>query len=451
MAQATPPGPGGIAVVRLSGPTSWKVGRSLFRPAGSDVPWDYPRLLVYGHIVDHETGETIDEVLCAFFKGPRSYSAEDSVEVQCHGGPSVVSRIIGLALANGCRVAGPGEFTLRGMLGGRIDFSRAEAVASLVSARSDAEARTALAILEGGLARQLGDVRDALVDVAASVEAAIDFPEDIGELAGLAQASQLSSYVVKPLQALINGSLARSAYREGATVVICGRPNVGKSSLFNALLGRQRTIVSDLPGTTRDRVDEFVILGGVACRLCDTAGLGLPQGNLDQLGQDAARAILNDADLALVVLDSSEPLQTEDHKVLNETKDLNRLIVRNKRDLSAVGLTVVPESVHEALDISAKFGLGLDELSSAIGRNITHGIEEPGPNDIIVNARQREALERCWRFAFTGFNALKAPDPQVELVSLDLQSALSALGEVDGQGAPDEVIDAVFSKFCVGK
>ena len=451
VAQATPPGPGGIAVVRISGPQAWSVGRAIFRPKGGAAPWEQIRSLVYGHAVNPESGEIFDEVLCAFFKGPRSYSAEDAVELQCHGGPAVVSRIVRLALAQGCRAAAPGEFTLRGMIGGRIDLSRAEAVASLVAARSDAEARTALAILDGGLARRLSMIRQALVDVAASIEAAIDFPEDISELAGADQAQTLSGKAIDPLEELINNSLARSSYREGASVVICGRPNVGKSSLFNALLGRKRTIVSDTPGTTRDRVDEVVILGGVACRLSDTAGLGNAMDDLDGMGQDAARDVLQQADLALVLLDGSIDLQEEDLKILAETQDINRIVVINKIDLPQTWPASRLEQGQAIINISAKFGQGLDHLSASAGQAITHGASEPGPSDILVNTRQREALSCCLAACRIAAQGLNAPEPQVELISLDLQTALAALGEVDGQGAPDEVIDAVFNKFCVGK
>lgn len=451
VAQATAPGPGGIAIVRLSGPKAWDYGRRMFSFSGSRAPWDHVRGLVHGHAVDPVSGEFLDEVLCAFFKGPHSYSAEDAVELQCHGGPAVVSRIIQAALACGCRAAGPGEFTLRGMIGGRIDLSEAEAIAGIVAARSDAEARTALALLEGGLARTLETVRQVFVEVSASVEAAIDFPEDIEELAGPAQASSLQTTVINPLEELISGSLARAAYREGASVVICGRPNVGKSSLFNALLGRQRTLVSDIPGTTRDRVDEVVILGGVACRLSDTAGLGLPQGTLDAMGQDAARSILQKADLALVVLDGSMALQDEDHVILDDTHGLNRLIIRNKRDLDMIWDAVSLGLTDEMLDISAKHGDGLNELSASAGSAITHGVGEPSPNDVVVNSRQREALTRCLAACLAARAALDSGDPHVELISVDLQTGLAALSEVDGKGAPDEVIDAVFRKFCVGK
>ncbi len=451
VAQATPPGPGGIAVVRISGPDAWHVGRTIFRPKGGAAPWKQIRRLIYGHAINPGSGEIVDEVLCAFFKGPNSYSAEDAVELQCHGGPAVVSRIIQLALAQGCRTAGPGEFTLRGMIGGRIDLSRAEAVASLVAARSDSEARTALAILEGGLAGPLHGIRQTLVDVAASIEAAIDFPEDVSELAGAEQAHILCDNTINPLDELITNSLARSAYREGASVVICGRPNVGKSSLFNALLGRKRTIVSDTPGTTRDRVDEVVILGGIACRLSDTAGLGNIRDDLDGMGQDAARDVLQQADLALVILDGSTDLLEEDLQILAETQGMNRIVVINKNDLARAWPAQDLGQDLAFLEISAKFSQGMDQLSASAGRAITHGASEPGPNDIVVNARQREALSRCLEFCRIAADALHTPEPQVELISLDLHSALAALGEVDGQGAPDEIIDAVFNKFCVGK
>lgn len=448
VARATAAGAGGVAIVRLSGPRSWAVGRAL-------LPWTarrpiIPRRMELGLVVDPASGEAVDQALAVFFRGPHSYTTEDSVEIHCHGGSACVWRVIGLAQAQGCRLAGPGEFTMRAMLGGRLDLTQAEAVGRLAAAQSDIEARLAMTMLAGGLGRALGPARQAIVAAAASVEAAIDFPDDAPELAGPAQATALEDGAARPLAALLAGTVGRAAYWEGAKVAICGRPNVGKSSLFNALLGRQRAIVSERPGATRDVVDEVLILGGVACRLADTAGLGPAADELDRLGQERATSFLADCDLALVLLDGSRPLTSADHAVLALCQDRPRLLVVNKADLppawqpSALGL-------GPTLAISATSGLGLNELARAVAEALCQGAAEPAPGEVVVNARQRAALGRGLALVRRAVAELGRPEPRPELISLDLAGALAALGEVDGQGAPDEVIEAVFSTFCVGK
>jgi tRNA modification GTPase len=281
------------------------------------VAWPPPeRLLLLGQALDPGDGRAVDEALCVFFRGPRSYTTEDVVEVQGHGGPALARRLLELALAAGCRLAQPGEFTLRAFLGGRLDLAQAEAVAELVAARSAGEAGLALAGLAGGLGRRLEPVRQALVGAAAALEAAMDFPEDLEELdaAGLAGGLAMAEAA---LGAILEERARRRVFREGASLVLCGRPNVGKSSIFNAILGKARALVSPTPGTTRDWLEETVLLGGVAVRLADTAGLGEGGAELERMGQETARELLARADLILVVLDGSQPLTTEDEAVLD--------------------------------------------------------------------------------------------------------------------------------------
>ncbi len=448
-ALATPSGMGGIAILRISGPRAWEAGRLLFRPASGNLPDPPPlRHMLYGSIVRH--GEPVDEVLAVFFQGPASYTAEDAVEIQGHGGPAVMARILELALAAGCRQARPGEFTLRAFLNGRLDLSAAEAVAELVEAGSRSEARLALSALSGGLARRLAPVRAALTEAAAALEAAVDFPDEAPELAGPGLGRALAQVAVAPLERLLAERQRRAAFKDGGEVVICGRPNAGKSSLFNALLGMDRAIVATEAGTTRDAIAEKLVLGGVCCRLVDTAGLGPADGELDRLAQEAARRSLGAAHLALLVLDGSAPLQAEDRAALAETEARPRLVCLSKSDLppawnpAAEGLAGVPQ-------VCAKSGQGVAELAEAIGAALTGGAPEPEPGEVAASARQAEALARCLAAARAAAEGLAGEDPQPEIVSLELAEALAALGEVDGQGAPDSVIEAVFENFCVGK
>ncbi len=451
---ATPAGPGGIGVLRISGPRAWEVGRELFRPAGrGGLPEALePRRLYYGWVRHPLSGEPLDEVLCVFFRAPHSYTTEDCVEIQSHSGSAVLRAVLEAALEAGCRLARPGEFTLRAFLGGRLDLSQAEAVARLVSARSRGEARLALGSLEGGLARRLVPVRQRLLETAAAVEAAIDFPDEVGEIIEPGLVAALEAEVLAPLERLLERHRRRRIFGEGALVVLCGRPNVGKSCLFNALLGQERAIVTELPGTTRDHIQETLILGGVACRLADTAGLGEGRDQAEALGVAAARRLLEQADLLLVVLDGSRPLEAEDREVLAQTAGRPRLVVVNKVDLGAAweleALGLEPGRDRRVRGVTE---VGVQELGEAIAQALTGGQPEPVPGEVVASTRQAEALGRCLAAARRAVRALGEAEPAVELVSVDLAEALGALGEVDGEGAPDEVIEAVFSQFCVGK
>jgi tRNA modification GTPase len=373
------------------------------------------------------------------------------VEFQGHAGPAVTRRVLELCLEAGCRLAGPGEFTLRAFLGGRISLDQAEAVAQLVAAQSQVEARLALGALAGGLARRLAPVRAALVRAAAAVEAAVDFPDEVEEIAGAELARILEQEVIAPLGDILQARERKRVFREGGVVVLCGRPNVGKSSLFNALLQEDRAIVTPRPGTTRDAIEEAALIGGVVCRLVDTAGLADTTDEVEALGVQLAQERLSRADLALVVLDRSQPLTPGDRQVLAATSDMPRVVAANKADLPPAW--AVAQEVPEAVEVSARTAEGLEALRGAIGRALTGGLPEPAPGEVVVGARQAGALARCKRATARAARGLAVPGSEVqpELVSLELSEALAALGEVDGQGAPEEVIAAVFDQFCVGK
>ncbi len=450
---ATPTGTGGIGILRVSGPQAQAVAARLFAPADPrlDPACLPPRRLVLGRAIG-QGGRALDQVLAVRFAAPHSYTTQEVLELQSHGGPAVLRALLAAALAAGCRLARPGEFTLRAYLGGRLDLSQAEAVAQLIAAQSEGEARLALAGLEGGLSRELAPVRAALTLAAATVEAAIDFPEESAEIAGPALAHGLRRVVLEPLARLIARRRSGRVWREGALVVLCGRPNVGKSSLFNAMLGQKRAIVTSTAGTTRDAIEESALLGGVVCRLTDTAGLGLEPGELEALGRAAAREALSRADLALVVLDGGAPLSEEDRAVLAATAGTRRVIVANKDDLPPAWR---PEDLAREggplISVSAKRGWGLAELAQAVGAALAGGQAEPAPGEAVASQRQAEALAACAQAIEVALAGLEAPALAAELVAVDLAEALARLGEVDGQGAPEAVIEAIFEQFCVGK
>jgi tRNA modification GTPase len=448
---STPPGEAGIGLVRLSGPDAETIARRLFRPHRPRPALQSHRLYL-GHIVDPQ-GEIIDEVMVTLMRAPHTYTREDVVEINCHSGYGVLRRILDLTLAAGARLARPGEFTLRAFLSGRLDLTQAEAVLEVIRARTETHLKVAASHLHGGLGRRLTQVRQGILDLLARVEATLDFPEEAGELApGLVREG--IGQQAESLKTLAETYEAGRLLREGLLVVIAGRPNVGKSSLLNRLLDMDRAIVTEIPGTTRDLIEESITLGGVVVRFSDTAGLRPAQDRVEELGIARTRERLGQADLVLYLVDASLLPAPEDRTALAEIAGQPGLVVLNKIDLEpklsdeeASGLTAWPLT-----KISAKTGEGIEGLRQAIvARTLDGRLRVQG--EVVTQARHHEHLRQCLTYLgqARGLLDLHEHEPPWELVALELGSAIHELGEITGEEVGEAILDRIFGQFCLGK
>lgn len=447
---ATPLGEAGIGIIRLSGPEALSIAQRLFRPHRPlpPGPWPSHRLLL-GRIISPVDGRPVDEVLLSFMRRPASYTREDVVEINCHSGSAVLRRILELVLEAGARLAQPGEFTLRAFLAGRIDLTQAEAVLEVIQARSEAGLKIAAEHLTGGLKQELSQWRAEILDLLARVEADLDFGEDLPPL-DPATLEQPLAQLVSALAALIRSHEQGRLLSEGLQVVLAGRPNVGKSSLLNRLLRRERAIVTDIPGTTRDILREPLILGGLPVVLHDTAGLRSPQDQVEELGIQRTKEQMAQADLILYLLDSSQPLHPDDIDFLS-TPGPPLLVVLNKADLPRV---LTPEEIQgrwpqPVVVISALTGVGLAELQAAIADYALRG-NSPSTGQVIIQVRHRRHLEQSQRHLSQARELVAAGQP-LELIALELQSAAQELGAILGLELGEEVLDRIFSRFCLGK
>ena len=443
-ALATPPGTGGVGIIRVSGPEAFAIlDRVTWRPNHTPCA-AYAGYTLHRADVVQASGEVIDDVLLAVFHGPRSYTGENVVEISAHGGPVPIRQVLGRLLGAGARLARPGEFTQRAFLNGKMDLAQAEAVGDLIAARTDQAHKLARRQKGGHLSRAVGSIRDKALGVLAQIEATIDFPEDVGELDIPACLSDLAE-AERQVQALLATADAGILYREGLKVVLVGRPNVGKSSLLNALLRTDRAIVTAVPGTTRDTLEETLSLRGIPLRAVDTAGLRETDDAVEQIGVARSRAALADADVALLILDAEAGETAEDAALKAEIADTRHLIVWNKwdrmpgRDLPEGGIVV-----------SAATGWNLAALEDALAEIALSGHSADTEDTFVTHARHREALKSAEAHLAEAAVSLAAALP-ADFASIDLRGALDALGEITGETAPEDMIHEIFSRFCIGK
>jgi tRNA modification GTPase len=448
---ATPAGEGGIGIVRISGPDAERIATALFVRAAAENGRLKSHILYYGTIRDPKTDKNLDQVLLTIMRKPRSYTGEDVVEVHCHGGVFVIRQILGLILSEGARHAEPGEFTKRAFLSGRVDLTQAEAVLDLIEARTEKGADVALAQVKGELSNWVGDLREELIDISAQVEAAIDFPEEDIELldrpALISKIDRLRTKIVTITTTYNWGRLIR----EGARICICGRPNVGKSSLFNALLGAERVIVTPTPGTTRDVIEESINLDGLPVVLWDTAGIRETADKVEQIGVGLSIQHFEKSEAIVVVLDGTAALTDDDKGFLSSVGDKKGLVAINKIDLEqAVDLNELRQVAgnKKFVMVSAKHGEGVQNLKSSLRKLVLNADREPG--FVLTNLRHKIALQRGEQALGEAVSALSEMRPP-ELVAVTLQQARESLEEVVGLVHTEDILETIFSKFCIGK
>ncbi len=451
---STPPGAGGIGIIRISGEQSLAHLQTLFRPRERACSYDSHRLY-YGDIVHPDTEKILDEVLAVFMAAPKTYTREDVVEIHCHGNFLALQSILELLLSFGVRLAEPGEFTKRAFLNGRIDLTRAEAVIDILSARTRKGMDMALDQLGGSLYSQVDAIRKSLVHIRAVVEVAIDFPdEDVDIIDHTSLVSVVGSDILTPLQTLLAKAEGGRIFRDGISVVIVGLPNVGKSSLLNTLLQEERALVTAIPGTTRDTIEEYIDIHGVPVRIVDTAGIRENAGEVEELGIERARKQIDQADLVLFMLDAARGLEEEDRQLFTAVQHKPLLLLVNKTDLSPGKLPATDQLLSgmsaAVLHISAKQQQGIEELKQAIFTTVVGDRKQWQEDGCAPNIRHKDALQKAEEAAVRLREGLTRQTTS-DLLAIDLQDCLDQLDAIVGVTTTEDVLDVVFEQFCLGK
>ncbi len=449
VALATPPGRSGIGVIRLSGTRSLEIARALIQDEHFKV--DSHRV-VLKNLHDPTTGEVLDQALLTYFKSPHSFTGEDVVELSCHGSPVLLRYLIDLILSFDARLAGPGEFTLRALSTGRLNLSQAEAIRDLINAQTRAAAQQATRQLGGELSARLQPIKNTLLDIIVPLESSLEFVEDDLPEVSINQIKVRLSGLVKEVEELASTFNSGRLLRDGLKVALIGRPNVGKSSLFNGLLALDRAIVTDVPGTTRDSLSEMINLQGVPVLLTDTAGVRNSIDEVENLGVARTRRAIADADLVIIVLDGSQPLVQEDKDVFNEIAESDYLIAFNKSDLNSFRRVSLDGSNNQPIarvSVSAKTGAGLDALRAAILEPFaTFDTNDTGL--LVTDARHFDLLQRTQSALISSLGLLDQRASE-EIVLVGLYDSLRFVGEITGETTPDDVLTQIFATFCIGK
>ena len=448
---STPPGTGGIAVIRISGDQALEIGDRIFRGHGK-LSGAASHTIHYGFIVN-EQNEKIDEVLVSVMRAPKTFTTEDTIEINTHGGTMTVQNVLTTVIKAGAVMAEPGEFTKRAFLNGRIDLSQAEAVIDIINSKNELSRKNALSQLEGTLSKEIRAIRQELVHLAARMQVLIDYPdeelEDVTEQEIEQIVSQCAERAGKLLDTADNGKIIK----DGIRTAIAGKPNVGKSSLLNSLARADRAIVTDIAGTTRDVIEESVNLNGVPILLTDTAGIRDTDDAVEKIGVERSKKSIQEADLVLVMLDGSELLTDEDRSVLRATHDKKRIIIINKTDLGRPKYTEAVRAKANGdpvLEISALTGSGLEELAEEIRRIYNFHAMSGNSGAVITNMRHKQALLAAREALYRAADAIQSGMP-ADIASIDMNEAISALGEITGETVSDDIVNEIFHHFCVGK
>ncbi|ARJ39056.1 tRNA uridine(34) 5-carboxymethylaminomethyl synthesis GTPase MnmE [Sporosarcina ureae] len=452
---STPMGEGAIAIVRLSGEDAWKIADRIFQSPTTKPLCEQPSHTIhYGHLHDPATEELVEEVMVSIMKAPKTFTREDIVEINCHGGITSVNRVLQLVLTEGARLAEPGEFTKRAFLNGRIDLSQAEAVMDLIRAKTDKAMNVALNQMEGKLSHLIDELRQALLETLAQVEVNIDYPEydDVEEVT-IPLMIEKGTWVLDEIDELLRTSSQGKILREGLSTVIVGRPNVGKSSLLNSLVQENKAIVTDVAGTTRDIIEEYVNVRGVPLRLVDTAGIRETEDIVERIGVERSRKVLKEADLILLMVNSSEALADEDERLFEAVAGMDMLVIVNKTDLpTKIDLERVYELAgrDRVITTSILQEKGITELEEAIAALFFDGSLESNDLTYVSNARHISLLKQARNTIDDAIQAAQAGVP-IDMIQIDVTRTWEILGEIIGDTVQDSLIKELFSKFCLGK
>ena len=451
---STAPGEGAIGIVRISGDLAISIASSIYQCGTKQLEEQKTHTIHYGHIVDPKSGEIYDEVMISVLRAPKTFTREDIVEINCHGGIVAINRVLQLVLRMGARLAEPGEFTKRAFLNGRIDLSQAEAVMDLIRAKTDKSMQLAMRQLDGQLSHLIQNLRQEILNTLAQVEVNIDYPEydDVEEMT-LQLLREKTQQVLQGIRALLNTASQGKILRDGLKTAIVGRPNVGKSSLLNVLLREEKAIVTDIAGTTRDTIEEYVNVRGVPLQLIDTAGIRETDDVVEKIGVERSRKALKEADFVLLLLNQSETLQEEDIRLLETTKGMKRIILFNKTDLPSKlsKEDIAPYANEEEIVTTSMLNKeGIDQLEEKIAGYFFQGQMNERDATYLSNTRHIALLEKAEQALVEVQNGIEMEMP-VDLIQIDFTRAWDLLGEITGDSVQDELLTQLFSQFCLGK
>jgi tRNA modification GTPase len=450
---ATPIGEGGVAIIRISGENALDIASKIFKPKNDyDIRNMKTYTMKYGNIIDLEKNEIIDEVILSYMKSPSSYTGENVVEINCHGGVVSTNSVLNEIIKAGARLAEPGEFTKRAFLNGRIDLSQAEAVMDIITAKTELSMKSAMMQRNGALSMEIEELRKYLLNVLALIEYAVDFTEDDEDVIDDNLISQVKEGIEKTnlkIKDLLSNADEGKIIRDGLNIVIVGKPNVGKSSLLNALLKEKRAIVTDVPGTTRDVIEEYLNLDGIPIRITDTAGIRETEDVVERIGVEKSKEKIEEADLIILMLDTSREIDEEDKAIIDKIKDRKYIVLLNKIDLEMKISQEIISDFNNKIDVSAKTGKGLDDLKDMIKDLFFNG-EINSESLIVSNTRHKQALYRAMENCETAIGRVNANE-YLDLISIYITAAMKALGEITGNELEEDLLNKIFSEFCVGK